>query len=81
MPTVLRRHGFVFYFFAHEPSEPPHVHVDRGSGTVKLWLNPVRVVWTADLKPVEVRQALQLAEEHQAYLLEKWHEFFHRASP
>jgi len=35
---------------------------------VKLWLNPVRVVWTVDLKPAEVRQALQLAEEHETYL-------------
>jgi len=44
-------------------------------------LNPVRVAWTADLKPAEVRQALQLAEEHQTYLLEKWNDFFHRANP
>ena len=81
MPTVLRKHGFVFYFFAHEPTEPPHVHVDRGGGTAKLWLNPVRVAWTTDLKPAEVRQAVQLTETYQAYLLGKWNEFFLRANP
>ena len=41
----------------------------------------VRVAWTADLKQAEARQAVQLAEEHQAYLLEKWNEFFHRTNP
>jgi len=50
-------------------------------GTVKLWLNPVRVAWTADLKPAEVRHALQLVEEYQTYLLEKWNEFFRGANP
>ena len=29
MPTVLRVRGFRFYFYSHEPNEPPHVHVDR----------------------------------------------------
>ena len=81
MPTVLRRHGFVFYFYAHEPTEPPHVHVDRGGGTVKLWLNPVRVAWTAELKPPEVRHAVEIAEQFEDFLLEKWNEFFHRANP
>jgi hypothetical protein len=81
MPTVLRKYGFVFYFYAHEPTEPPHVHVDCGGGTVKLWLNPVRVAWTADLKPAAVRQAVQLAERYEKHLVEKWHEFFRRANP
>lgn len=81
MPTVLRTHGFIFYFYAHEATEPPHVHVDRGGGTLKLWLNPVRVVWTADLKPAEVRQAVQYAEQYEQFLREKWNEFFRGANP
>ena len=43
MPTVLRERGFAFYFYAHENREPPHVHADKGDGTIKVWLNPVRV--------------------------------------
>ena len=76
MPTVLRLCGFAFYFYAHESTEPPHVHVDKGDGTLKLWLSPVRVAWTSDLKPAEVRRAVLLAEENEYLLLEKWHEFF-----
>lgn len=36
MPTVHREAGYVFYFYAEEGIEPPHVHVDKGDGTAKL---------------------------------------------
>jgi len=41
MPTVLRFKGHRFYFYSHEPNEPPHVHVDKGGATLKAWLDPV----------------------------------------
>ncbi|MGA7878350.1 MAG: DUF4160 domain-containing protein, partial [Desulfoferrobacter sp.] len=28
-PVVLRSGPYRFYFYSHEPDEPPHVHVDR----------------------------------------------------
>ncbi len=43
MPTVLRIGPFRFCFFSHEPNEPPHVHVDRSSATIKVWLEPVEL--------------------------------------
>jgi hypothetical protein len=43
MPTILRWEGFRFYFYSHEPNEPPHVHVDRDGASVKFWLNPVEL--------------------------------------
>ena len=33
MPTVLRLIAFRFYFYSHEPNEPPHIHVDRDEDT------------------------------------------------
>ena len=36
MPTVLKHAGYRFYFYSHEPNEPPHVHVDKGGCTAKL---------------------------------------------
>ncbi|USU07640.1 DUF4160 domain-containing protein [Sphingomonadaceae bacterium OTU29MARTA1] len=42
MPTLLRIGAFRFYFYSHEPNEPPHVQVDRGEATIKVWLNPSR---------------------------------------
>lgn len=78
MPTVLREAGCVFFFYAEEGAEPPHVHVDKGNGTVKLWLRPLRLARVDDLKVSEVRQILRIAERNQAKLLEQWNEFFDR---
>jgi hypothetical protein len=38
MPTVLRHQGYRFYFYSHEPNEPPHIHVDQGDKSAKFWL-------------------------------------------
>ncbi len=43
MPTLLRIGAFRFYFYSHEPGEPPHVHIDRGEATIKVWLTHVEV--------------------------------------
>ncbi len=41
MPTLLRIEGFRFFFYSSERQEPPHVHVEKGDGEAKLWLQPV----------------------------------------
>jgi hypothetical protein len=38
MPTVLRISGYRLYFYSHEPNEPPHIHIDKGGSSAKLWL-------------------------------------------
>ena len=81
MPTILRKCGFEFYFYSEEGGEPPHVHADKGDGTVKFWLDPVRLAVSEGLKPAELRQATTIAETHEHYLLEQWHEFFERKGP
>ncbi len=43
MPTILRWNGYRFYFFSNEGVEPPHVHVDKGGVSAKIWLDPVAV--------------------------------------
>jgi hypothetical protein len=30
MPTVRVIGPYRFYFYSHEPNEPPHIHVDKG---------------------------------------------------
>ncbi len=80
MPTVHREDGFVFYFYAEEGTEPSHVHVDKGDGTAKFWLRPVRLAWAEGLKAAEVRHALRIVEQQQAKLLEAWNEFFQHES-
>ena len=43
MPTILRVDGFRFYFYSHEPNEPPHVHIDKDAATAKVWLDDATV--------------------------------------
>lgn len=75
MPTVLRIRGYRFYFYAEEGHEPPHVHIDRGAGTLKLWLQDLGIAGSEGLKPSEIREAWRLAHEHRPQLLKAWHEF------
>lgn len=76
MPVVYRSHGFTFFFYSHEPNEPPHVHVDKGDGSAKVWLEPVAMARSNGLKAKELTHILELVRENRDMLLEKWHGYF-----
>jgi hypothetical protein len=64
------------YFYSHEPGEPPHVHVDRGGATAKVWLEPVSIAGNAGFRARELADVLRVARTHQQRLLEAWNGFF-----
>lgn len=76
MPTVLRAQGFRLYFWSREPNEPPHVHVDRGGASAKVWLEPVALAGNVGYPARELGAILRLVREHQPELLGAWHDFF-----
>jgi Domain of unknown function (DUF4160) len=76
MPTVLRSGPYRFYFYSHEPNEPPHVHVDRDNLSTKFWLEPVSLARNLGFGASELRKVQSLVVEHQAQLLEAWHGYF-----
>jgi len=76
MPTVLRIGSFRFYFFSHEPNEPPHVHIDRDDATMKVWLSPVEVAKSRGFRAHEIGGIVAMVEEHRLRLQEAWHEYF-----
>ena len=76
MPTVLRVQGFRLYFWSREPNEPPHIHVDRGGASAKVWLCPVILASNDGDLARELGAILRLVRERQPGLLEAWHEFF-----
>lgn len=76
MPTVLRIGAFRFYFYSHEPNEPPHVHVDRAEATIKIWLEPVAVAKSRGFRAPEINAILAMVAAHREALLEAWHEYF-----
>jgi len=41
---VLLAEGCRFFFFSNEGTEPPHIHIERGDGYAKFWLEPVELV-------------------------------------
>lgn len=76
MPTVLRIGAFRFYFFSHEPNEPPHVHVDRSDATMKVLLDPPAVARSRGFRAHEIGGIVAPVEADHATLLEAWHEHF-----
>ena len=76
MPTVLRIGGFRFYFYSHEPNEPPHVHVDHGEASIKVWLESLEVAKSRGFRAHEIGGIVAMVGANQSLLLEAWHEYF-----
>jgi Domain of unknown function (DUF4160) len=76
VPTVLRGEGYRFFFFSNEGNEPPHIHLERGDGYAKFWLDPVVLAEAKDLKNSELRRGKLLVIEHRFDFLERWREYF-----
>jgi len=76
MPTVLRIGPYRFYFYSHEPNEPPHVHIDREAASAKFWLSNIALARNIGFSAKELGVLQRLVVEHQATLLEAWNGFF-----
>ena len=76
MPTILRIQGFRVYSWSRETNEPPHVHLDKGGASAKVWLEPVALASNVGFPAHDLGVILRLVREHQPTLLEAWHEFF-----
>jgi hypothetical protein len=74
MVTVLRVNGLRVVIFIND-HDPAHVHV-FGDGEAKINLfgadgTPI-LVWTDGMSRIEVRQAMRIVTEHQAFLCTRW---------
>lgn len=76
MPTVLRFGPYRFYFYSHEPNEPPHVHVDRDELSAKFWLAPVSLATNFGFAAHELNRLQSIVRDHQPVLLEAWNGYF-----
>jgi hypothetical protein len=76
MPTVLRFESYRFYFYSHEPNEPPHIHIDRDNLSAKFWLSTVSLAKNIGFNPKELRKIQSLVEVNQQKFLEAWYEYF-----
>ncbi len=76
MPTVLRSGPYRFYWYSHEPGEPPHVHVDRDEKSAKFWLNPVALARNFDFSARELGKIETIVQKNETSLVEAWNEDF-----
>jgi hypothetical protein len=76
VPTVLRWQSFRFYFYSHEPNEPPHVHVDRGDQSAKFWLDPVALAKNHGFAPRELTTIRAKVIAERVRFQEAWHGYF-----
>lgn len=75
-PVVLRSGPYRFYFYSHETTEPPHVHIDRDDQSAKFWLSPVSLAYNLGYSPKELRKIEALTAQKQQRLLEAWYDYF-----
>lgn len=76
MPTVLLSGPYRFYFYSHEPNEPPHIHIDRDELSAKFWIIPVSLSRNFGFSSRELNKVESLVKENQGVFLEAWYGFF-----
>jgi hypothetical protein len=76
VPTALRAGPYRFYFYSHEPNEPPHVHVDRDELSAKFWLIPVALAANFGFSAKELSRVESLVEVNRDEFLEAWNGHF-----
>lgn len=76
VPNIFTKNGFRFFFYSNDHS-PVHVHVQRGNGEAVFDVEgEVTLREAVGMKTKELQQAESLACEHQALIIQKWHEHF-----
>ena len=77
MPTVLRIKGYRFFFFSSDRNEPIHIHVKKGEGDGKIWLEPELLPeYFFGFKNQEESQIMKIVKENQQLIISKWNEYF-----
>lgn len=81
MPKVLEVDGYRFFFFSNEgePLEPCHIHVRKGNGLAKFWLDPeVRLAESIAFSAKELRFIEKTINDNQETIRRCWDEFFNQ---
>jgi hypothetical protein len=74
MPTIFIKNGFRFFFYSNE-HRPIHVHVRKGGGEAVFEVEgEVGLRESVGLKTRELKDAEDLAAEHQQLIIQAWHE-------
>ena len=78
VPKIFEKDGYQFFFYSNE-HRPIHVHVRRGGGEAVFEVEQgVELRESQGLKVRELAKAQELATQHLALIIQKWHERFNR---
>lgn len=81
MPVILLEKGYKFKFYSNENEEPTHVHVSKGDGNAKYWLEPaIEEVYSYGFTVRERRDIRKIIRLNSDRLKKKWHEYFKKNS-
>ena len=79
MPTVLFINGFRFFFYSNENDEPMHVHVKKGNGVGKIWLETkVEIAFLHGFTNAEQKDILKIVTDNFETVKTKWNEYFNK---
>ena len=71
MPTILRQDGFEFRVWTND-HEPPHVHVFKAGGQVKIEIKTAEAVAVWNMRARDVRSAEMVVAENQELFFKAW---------
>jgi hypothetical protein len=80
MPTVFIQNGFEVRIRTRD-HPPPHVHICKAGEEIKINIgndvDPPEIV-RQKMNPTDARRAIEIVENNQSLLLEKWREIYGR---
>ena len=76
MPTILVVDGYRFFFYSNEGHEPAHIHIEKGDGIAKWWLDPARKARSEGFSLAQRRRIRAIILEHEAEFIDAWNRYF-----
>lgn len=68
-----------FFFYSNENNEPAHVHITKGDGNGKVWLEPtIEVEYLYGFSKTDERSILIFMQANFENFKLKWHAYFAR---
>lgn len=77
MPTILEIRGYKFKFYSNENTERAHIHITKGSGNAKIWLQPtVMEEYSYNFTVREQRDIRTIVNGNLDTLIRYWNAYF-----
>jgi len=79
MPTVLLIHGWRFFFYSNERSEPIHIHCKKAEKECKFWIRPIEfeieMAFAYNLNTKDIRTVRQIIFQNFDHIVKEWRIF------